>query len=819
MNNEKRFINIFSEGLKDNHWKGNFNMNEKTIRILEYNKIIERLVSLTASKLGSDLARQLMPDNDFEKIKISLKETSDGVNFISRRGSPPLGGIHDIRDSIRRADIGSMLNPGELIRVAEVLRAVRNLKNYSSGENIKTEEDNIVGELINCLEAAKRVEDKINLCIVSEEEISDNASPALSNIRRQIRHAQNSIKDKLNDLIRSSKYQKYMQESIVTMRGDRYVIPVKQEYRAEIPGLIHDSSASGATLFVEPMAVVEANNAIRELKLKEQVEIERILQELSGDVAQISTALSSNITLLAKLDFIFAKAKLSLDYNCVCPKLNNEGKTVIKKGRHPLLDPKTVVPTDFWIGEEFDTLVVTGPNTGGKTVTLKTVGLFTLMTQAGLHIPANEGTEISVFNKVFADIGDEQSIEQSLSTFSSHMKNIVNILESVDDSSLVLFDELGAGTDPTEGAALAMAILEHLREKGCTIVATTHYSQLKVYAVTTPYVENACCEFDVETLKPTYKLLIGVPGRSNAFAISKRLGLIDSVVERAKTFLTSEEIKFEDMLLSIEKNLSQSESEKMQAQSLKLEAERLKNEIEIQRKRFEEKKEKIIKDAREEARKLLLDAKRESENILSEMRKLQREKDSMQSQKAAEEMRLKLKNKIDTIEDALSKPIIPKNTLVKPPKNLKPGDSVLIINLNQKGTIVTPPDKNGEAIVQAGIMKINVHISNLKLVDEQKEHINNRTGAGEIGISKARNISNEVDVRGLALDDALEIVDKYLDDVVLTGLPEICIIHGKGTGILRNGIHQYLKSNKRVSSFRLGKYGEGETGVTIVQLR
>lgn len=793
-------------------------MNEKTIRILEYNKIIDKLVSLTASNLGAELAKQLMPDADFEKVKMNLKETSDGVNFISRRGSPPLGGINDIRDSIRRADIGSVLNPGELIRVAGVLRAVRNLKTYSSGENIRTSEDNIVGELINCLEANKRVEDKINLCIVSEEEISDNASPALGNIRRQIRHAQNSIKDKLNDLVRSSKYQKYMQESIVTLRGDRYVVPVKQEYRTEIPGLIHDSSASGATLFIEPMAVVDANNTIRELKLKEQAEIERILQELSSDVSEISVNLSENITILAKLDFIFAKAKLSLDFNCVCPKLNRDGKTIIKKGRHPLLDPKIVVPIDFWIGDEFDTLVVTGPNTGGKTVTLKTVGLFTLMTQAGLHIPANEGTEISVFNKVFADIGDEQSIEQSLSTFSSHMKNIVNILENVDFSSLVLFDELGAGTDPTEGAALAMAILEHLKEKGCTIVATTHYSQLKVYAVTTPHVENACCEFDVETLKPTYKLLIGVPGRSNAFAISNRLGLIDAVVERAKGYLTSEEIKFEDMLLSIEKNLSQSESEKMQAQVLKVEAEKIRNEIDEQKRRFEDKRENVLKEAREEARRVLLDAKHEAENILSEMRRMQREQESLNSQKEAEGMRLRLKNKIDTIEDALSKPIIPKNTLVKPPKNLKPGDSVLITNLNQKGTVVVPPDKNGEAIVQAGIMKINVHITNLKVIDEQKAQIK-KTGAGEIGVSKARNISTEINVRGLNLEEALEIVDKYLDDAVLSNLSEVSIIHGKGTGVLRNGIHQYLKTNKRVKSYRLGKYGEGETGVTIVELK
>lgn len=793
-------------------------MNEKTIRILEYDKIIDKLVSLTASTLGADLARQLVPDNDIEKVKMNLKETSDGVNFISRRGSPPLGGIHDIRDSVRRAEIGSMLNPGELMRIANVLRAVRNLKNYSNSANVKEGEDNIVGELIECLEAAKRIEDKINLCIVSEEEISDNASPALGSIRRQIRHAQNSIKDKLNELIRSPKYQKYMQEPIVTMRGERYVIPVKQEYRTEVPGLIHDSSASGATLFIEPMAVVEANNAIRELKIKEEAEIERILRELSCDVAEIAVELNTNINLLAKLDFIFAKAKLSLEYNCVCPKLNNEGKIIIKKGRHPLLVPKTVVPIDFWIGEDFHTLVVTGPNTGGKTVTLKTVGLFTLMAQAGLHIPAGEGTVLSVFNKVFADIGDEQSIEQSLSTFSSHMKNIVNILENIDDRSLVLFDELGAGTDPTEGAALAMAILEHLKERGCTVVATTHYSQLKVYAVTTPYVENACCEFDVETLKPTYKLLIGVPGRSNAFAISKRLGLIDSVIERAKSYLTSEEIKFEDMLLNIEKNLNQSESEKLQAQLLKQEAEKIKSEMENEKRKLEEKKEKILREAREEARKLLLNAKHEADNILSEMRRIQKERENIQSQKAAEEMRLKLKSNIDTIEDALSKSVMPKNTLVKPPKNLKPGDSVLIVNLNQRGTVITPPDRDGEAIVQVGIMKINVHITNLKLVDEQKEQIY-KTGVGEISVSKAKNISSEIDVRGMPLDDALEAIDKYLDDVVISGLPEICIIHGKGTGILRNGIHQYLKSNKRVSSYRLGKYGEGEDGVTIVQLK
>lgn len=793
-------------------------MNEKTLRILEFDKIIVKLLSLTSSPLGSELAGKLLPEADFGKVQRSLKETSDGVTFIARRGSPPMGGIHDIRDSLRRVDIGAVLSPGELLKISGVLRAVRNLKNYSNDGRIKTDDDNVANELIRCLESNKRIEDRINISIVSEEEISDMASPALSNIRRQIRHAQNSIKDRLNDILRSSKYQKYMQESIVTMRGDRYVIPVKQEYRAEIPGLIHDSSASGATIFIEPMAVVEANNNIRELKIKEQAEIERILAELTEDVGSIIDALKSNISLLAKLDFIFAKAKLSLDYNCVCPKLNNEHKIVIKKGRHPLLDPKNVVPIDFWIGQEFNTLVVTGPNTGGKTVTLKTVGLFTLMTQAGLHVPANEGTEMSIFEKVYADIGDEQSIEQSLSTFSSHMKNIVSILKSIDDNSLVLFDELGAGTDPTEGAALAMAILEYIRNRGSTTVATTHYSQLKVYAVTTSFVENACCEFDVETLKPTYKLLIGVPGKSNAFAISKRLGLLDDVIERAKEFLTQEDIKFEDLLLSIEKNLSQTENEKMRAESYRLEAEKLKRELEEQKKRLNDSKDKLMKEAKEEARKVLLSARREAEEIISEMRRLERETHNTSRQKEAEEIRLKLKSKVDSIEEALSQPLIPKNTLVKPPKNLKPGDSVTIVNLNQKGTVVTPPDKNGETLVQAGIMKINVHVSNLRLVDEQKREIK-KSGIGQIGASKARNISTEIDVRGLSVEEALESVDKYLDDAAIAGLGEVSIIHGKGTGTLRSGIQKFLKSNPRVKAFRLGKYGEGESGVTIVELK
>lgn len=792
-------------------------MDQRTQRILEYDKIVKKLLNLASSELGKELVEKIQPEKDYGKIQELLKETNDGVSCIVRRGSPPMGGIHDIRGSLKRVEIGGLLGPGELLRIADTLRASRNLKNYVS-ETMDSAQDNVVYSLIGCLETNKRVEDKIKFCIVSEEEISDHASPALADVRRKMRDLQNSIKDKLNELVKSQKYQKFMQESIVTMRGDRYVVPVKQEYRSEIPGLVHDASSSGATIFVEPMAVVEANNNIRQLKAKEQAEIERILYELTADVGGITEHLSANISLLAKLDFIFAKAKLSVDYNCVCPRLNTEKRVIIKKGRHPLLDPKVVVPIDFWIGDTFSTLVITGPNTGGKTVTLKTVGLFTLMTQSGLNIPANEGTEMSVFEQVFADIGDEQSIEQSLSTFSSHMKNIVKILEQTDDKSLTLFDELGAGTDPTEGAALAMSILEFLHQIGSITIATTHYSELKVYASTTKGVENASCEFNVETLKPTYKLLIGIPGKSNAFAISGRLGLTGDIIERAKEFLTQEDIKFEDMLLNIEKNRSVAESERIKAESYRREIEGMKNELEQQKRKLNEQKEKLLREAREEARKILLETRNESENIISEMRRLEAEAEAAERNRAAEEMRQKLRSKLNHIEGSLAESVLPKQGFVKPPKNLKSGDSVLIVNLNQKGTVISPPDKDGEAMVQAGIMKINVHITNLKLVDEQQKEIQ-KYGAGKIGVSKQRTISTEVDVRGFALDQAVEAVDKYLDDASITGLSEVTIIHGKGTGVLRNGIHQFLRSHHHVKAFRLGKYGEGETGVTVVEMK
>ena len=794
-------------------------MDNRAIRILEFDKILKKLSDMCASELGRDLAEELEPQRELSRVGSMLKETTDAADFILRRGSPPLGGIHDIRNSLKRVEIGSVLNPGELLRVADTLRAARNLKNYSSIVNKNDlEESNHISSLIAALESNKRIEDKINLAIVSEEEIADGASNTLSNIRRQIKEQQNSIKEKLNNIIHSSKYQKLMQESIVTLRGDRYVVPVKAECRNEIPGLVHDTSASGATVYVEPMAVVEANNSIKQLRTKEQIEIERILQELTADIDSILEPLKANMSVFAALDFAFAKAKLSLELKCVCPKLNDRKIVNIKKGRHPLLDSKTVVPINLWVGNGFNTLVVTGPNTGGKTVTLKTLGIFTLMAQSGLHIPAAEGSELSIFSKIFADIGDEQSIEQSLSTFSSHMTNIVRIISEADYNSLVLFDELGAGTDPTEGAALAMAILERLHKLGAITVATTHYSELKVYALTTEGAENACCEFDVQTLRPTYNLLIGVPGKSNAFAISRRLGLQEAILDKAREFLSREEIEFEDILMTIEKNRSESEKEKLKAESYRLEIEGLKKELEAQKEKLFTQKDKLLRKAREEARRVLINARQEVEGMIEDMKLAAKEKDEILRNKAAEEVKTKLRNKIGGLDGAISESLFPRHGYIKPPENLKPGDSVLIVNLNQKGTVVTPPGKEGEAVIQAGIMKVNVHVTNLKLIDDQAVETR-KIGSGKLGMSKSMNISTQMDIRGANVEEAIELLGKFLDDAALAGLGEVTVIHGKGTGTLRNGVHQHLKTNSHVKSYRLGKYGEGEDGVTIVTLK
>jgi len=794
-------------------------MDKKVLRVLEYNKIIDKLADKTTSVLSREIAEQLIPSDDISSIVSMQQETSEAVSMIMRKGSPPIHGLSDIRGALKRAEIGSILSPKELLQISHSLKIAQNMKRYA-GEDRRSEVYAVIDSLVEQLQPLKSVQDSINQCIIGEDEIADNASSELSSIRRQMRNINNKIKDILNQIIHSAKYQKYLQEPIVTVRGDRYVIPVKAEYKAEVPGMLHDSSASGATLFIEPMAVVQANNELRGLEGKEKKEIERILSELTEMIHQHIHEIHVNVRNIAQLDFIFAKAKLSIDMNAVEPVMNEQGYLNIKKARHPLIDPKKVVATDIYLGKDFDTLVITGPNTGGKTVTLKTIGLFTLMAQAGLHVPANDGTELAVFKKVFADIGDEQSIEQSLSTFSSHMTNIVNILKNVDENSLALFDELGAGTDPVEGAALAMAILEYLRRSGVKTAATTHYSELKLFALTTEGVENASCEFDVETLQPTYKLLIGIPGKSNAFAISKRLGLDSAIINRAKEFLSQEDVKFEDIISNLEKNRKIAEEEKNKAIAYKREIEALKNELSKQKEKLAAQREQILNEARHEAKKIISEARDEVEEAIRVIRRLQEEKEELERNRAIEQARAKLRNKMNKLDESLAESVIPKKGYAEPPRNLKPGDQVLIINLNQKGTVLIPPDENGEAQIQAGIMKINVHISNLRLIedDSYKEAVES-ISKGKGGIHKSISVSTELDLRGQVLEEAILNAEKFLDDAILASLKQVTIIHGKGTGTLRAGIHHMLRNNRYVKSFRLGKYGEGESGVTIVELK
>lgn len=793
-------------------------MNEKVLRVLEYDKIVERLADRASSNLGKELAGELMPSTDFDEIKQALKETTDAVTCILRKGSPPLGGIHDIRSSIQRAVAGGMLNPGELLRVADVLRVSRKLKGYITQDKMELEDTNTILLLCSNLGTNRTLEDRLDQSIESEDQLSDYASPALASIRRDIRRLQDSIKDKLNSIIRSAQNKKIMQDAVVTLRGDRYVVPVKAEYRSQFPGLVHDISQSGATIFIEPLAVVEANNEIRQLKNKEEREIERILMELTGEVANNADLLTENVKLLSRIDFAFAKARLSLDIKGVEPVLNTERRIVIKKGRHPLIDPAVVVPVDISLGDSFSTMIITGPNTGGKTVTLKTTGLFVLMAQAGLHIPAAENSEMCVFRKVFADIGDEQSIEQSLSTFSSHMKNIVNILNEVDEDSLVLFDELGAGTDPTEGAALATAILDRLTKRGIRTMATTHYSELKIYAMTTPGVQNACCEFDVETLRPTYRLLVGIPGRSNAFSISKRLGLDEGIIEDAKNFLTGEDIQFEELLSDIQKNRLETEKEREQATREMREIERLKEAAREQKKKIEDEKENILNQARKEARSILADARRQAEAIMERLKELEKAYHQQNAEREMMELKQNIRQKINELDERMAESVLPRKGYAKPPESLKPGDTVMIINLNQKGTVLEAPDKDGNVLIQAGIMKIKMHITQLRLVDEQRNITDSIQNTRVSGV-KSGNVGLELDIRGLNIEEARVKIDKYIDDVVIAGLHEVSIIHGKGTGVLRKGVHEFLSKHPHVKSFRLGKYGEGETGVTIVTIK
>ncbi|MBS4537981.1 endonuclease MutS2 [Clostridium sp. D2Q-11] len=792
-------------------------MNDKSLKTLEYFKIIEILDKKAESSLGKDIVKKLLPMNELEDVKDAQDETDEGTSIILRRGNPPLGGIFNLSSEVSRAVKGGMLYPGALLKIGDSLRAARRIKAF-----IRTDREDsdssypILEGYIEDLSAFKDLEDEIENAIISEEEISDNASSTLRSIRRQIETKNASIKSKLNSIINSSNNKKLLQDSIITLRNDRYVVPVKQENRSQFPGLVHDQSSSGATLFIEPMAIVNLNNELKELKVEENKEIERILKDFSEKVALIADDIIENQKILAKIDFIFAKGKLALEMGGIKPTLNNEGQIYIKNGRHPLIPKNEVVANDIYLGRDFNSLIITGPNTGGKTVTLKTVGLLTLMTQAGLHIPSDHGSHMAIFNNVFADIGDEQSIEQSLSTFSSHMTNIVNIIDNVEYNSLVLFDELGAGTDPTEGAALAMSILDYLYSRKITTIATTHYSELKLYAISTEGIENASVEFDVESLSPTYKLLIGIPGKSNAFEISKRLGLQDVIIEKSRELLSKENIQFEDVLAKIETDRKISEENKAESERLKREINDLKEELENKKEKIDKVRKNTLREAKLEARKIIEEAKAESDEIIKELRNISTDIEKERNKKM-QEAKDKLRNKLGSMEEDISENILGR-TNKKPPKNLKVGDTVKLLNLNQKATVLTEPDSGGNLMVQAGIMKVSVNLSN---IEKAKDEDMNKTQKSTKGMvrSKTKSIKTDLDLRGRNLEEAMLDVDKYLDDVYIAGLSQVTIIHGKGTGVLREGIKQQLKSHRHVKGFRLGKYGEGGVGVTVVDLK
>jgi len=787
-------------------------MNEFTLRKLEFDKIINKLISECSSNLGKEKVQALEPVFDYERIVIWQEETTEGVTIRRYEPQIPLGGVKDIRRQIRKAEIGGVLEAEEFLKILDTLIASRRLQNFL-GNKKKQYSCPRMEWWAGQLNVLKELEKEIDRVISPEAVIRDTASFKLASIRKKISTLQMRIKDKLDNLVKSERHQKHLQDAIVTIRGDRYVVPVKQEYRNQVPGIIHDQSASGATLFIEPMVVVELNNDLRKAFVDERDEVLRILSELSQKVASYVDELQENIEVLAHIDFIFAKARLSEKLDAIAPRIDTEQQITIFKGRHPLISPQEVVPLTITLGTEFDALVITGPNTGGKTVTLKTVGLFVLMAQCGLHIPAEAGSSIGVFKKIFADIGDEQSIEQSLSTFSSHMTNIVKILAETDNTTLVLLDELGAGTDPSEGAALAIAILDFLLAQKARIVATTHYSELKAYAFKESRVQNASVEFDIKTLRPTFRLLIGVPGKSNAFEIAARLGLNSRVVEKARSLISQDEKNVAELIESLEVNRLTSEINKKESEEkLRLAANKL-SAAEEQEAEIKAMADKIIKKAEEEALVIIKKARKESETIIKEIRQLA--KDEILK---AEQNALVLKKKLEDKEDKLTAKVIKGPKVIgKKPKNLKIGQEVFIPKLNQIGTVLTEPNSNGELQVQAGIIKVNVKLEEIQLVEKKKEAI--KTGIGKIVTSKTETIKNELDFRGMNIDEALPFVDKYLDDAYLAGLSLVYLIHGKGTGVLRSSIRKMLKSHPHVKSYRSGGFEEGGTGVTVAELK
>ncbi len=789
-------------------------MEEKTLRVLEFNKITERLAEGAVCASVRERCLGLVPSGDIYEAERLLAQTTEAESLILKKGAPPISPIRNAKGAAMRAAAGGILSMGDLLLAAHTLRIARSLKGYLGDEGFEENYPQISLAVFG-LEEDKRLEQSIFGSILSEEEMADDASPELAKIRRRKASLNNRVRDVLNDMIKSSRYSAMLQDAIVTMRGDRFVIPVKSEHRGSVPGIVHDSSASGATIFVEPMAAVEINNQLRALVGEEQEEIERILMEFSARVGERADIISRDYEVICELDFIFAKGKLSRSMNGEAPKLNTDGIVNIVKGRHPLIDKTKVVPTDIYLGKDFDTLVITGPNTGGKTVSLKTLGLLTLMAQAGLHIPASTESEIAVFENVFADIGDEQSIEQSLSTFSSHIVNIIDILKKADYKSLVLFDELGAGTDPVEGAALAVAILERVKHVGAKTAATTHYSEIKLYALSTDRVENAACEFDVESLRPTYKLLIGVPGKSNAFAISKRLGLEDDVIERAKELVTQDNARFEDVISSLEESRARAERELEGVEAAKAETLAARETALRQRDSIEKQKEKIMNDARRDAKRIYEQAKRESDMIIKEMHELLKHAKA-DNAKAIEEGRRKLRSGMGKMEEALSEDVFSAKGESIDPKKLRLGMEVEISTMNQNGTLLTLPDKNGNVRLQVGILQITANVSALReAVPQKKKKTASYTPSGY----SVAAVKSEIDLRGMLADEAVLSADKYLDEAAVAHLESVTLIHGKGTGALRAAIHDMLRHHPHARSYRLGRYGEGETGVTIVEIK
>lgn len=790
-------------------------MNEKVLKTLEYQKIREKLAAFAVSPMGKERAGELCPSTVMGDIALWQQETTEATNMVLRKGTPSFGGFREIRPQLKRAAMAGVLSIAELMAIGEFLYVCRKIKNYGVHEN-KAEAYPRMDEYFELLMPVPSLENEISRCILSETEIADTASSELGRIRREIKVSNEKVRDHLNGVISSSAYRNMLQDFVITIRNDRYCVPVKSEYRNVFPGMVHDQSNTGSTLFMEPLSVIQLNNKIKEMQANEKEEIRKILVELSRLVTENAMLLEANLELLTQMDFVFAKAALSLSMEATQPFFNVQGYIHIQKGRHPLLDPKTVVPTDIYLGRDFTTLLITGPNTGGKTVALKTLGLFTLMGQAGLHIPAFDHSQLAIFDNVFADIGDEQSIEQSLSTFSSHMTNIVRIMDQVTDRSLVLFDELGAGTDPTEGAALAIAIIQALKDRKIRTAVTTHYSELKVYALSTEGVENASCEFDVETLCPTYRLLIGIPGKSNAFAISKRLGLQDYILDSARALVSQENVRFEDVITDLEISKKSVSFEQERAEQYRKEAEKLKDEVERQKEKTNEQKEKILQKAREEARMIFAQAKEEADGIIKEMNRQAKEAGNQQK---LNENRTKLKEKLSTIqEDFLKSNKVKPNH--RPPETVSTGQRVYVISFDQNGVALSAPDKNKEVMVQMGSMKAKIPLSELMLdVSPQQKEKKTRQPAPRAQLSKSQFISAEIDCRGQLVDEAISNIDKYIDDAYLSGLKQIVIIHGKGTGALRTGVQNYLRSNSHVVSQRPGTFGEGEAGVTVVELK